>query len=65
MSVTRGRVRLRVARGGSYAYRLDEWPAAATRGCAPPDEKLDTIGFRVVRELSAEEREFERLAGND
>ena len=55
----------RTARGGSYAYTLAEWPAASTRGYAPPDEELDTIGFRVVRELTADEREFERLAKNE
>ncbi|MHC4505700.1 MAG: formylglycine-generating enzyme family protein, partial [Planctomycetota bacterium] len=57
--------KLRTARGSSYAFSVKEWPASSTRGYAPPDEKLDTMGFRVLRELTSEEKKFEGLARNE
>lgn len=52
----------RVARGG--AYGLDAAMARASlRGTRPPDKPLPVIGFRVVRELTDEQRAFERLVG--
>jgi formylglycine-generating enzyme required for sulfatase activity len=49
---------LRVVRGGSYAQ--DAAAASATaRACRRPDRPAYLIGFRVVRDLTEDEREFE------
>ncbi len=55
----------RVAHGSAHALSADEWPVAATRGCGPPDARMDTIGLRVVREFSEEEKMFERLSRDE
>jgi len=53
--------RARVVRGSAFAYDAAVWSRASKRAVAPPEARKDTVGFRVVRELTAEERQFERL----
>ncbi len=51
----------RVVRGG--AFTLDaNWARGAARGCRRPGKGAYVIGFRVARELTDEERKFERSA---
>jgi formylglycine-generating enzyme required for sulfatase activity/predicted Ser/Thr protein kinase len=51
----------RVVRGG--AFTLDEnWARGAARGCRAPAKGAYVIGFRVVRDLTDEERMFEPAA---
>jgi len=51
----------RIARGGAYSLDASAL-RASLRGTRPPDKPLPIIGFRVVRELTDEQRMFERLA---
>ena len=48
----------RVVRGSAYAYDAATWSLASMRAYSAPTERVDTIGFRVVRELTAEEAKF-------
>ena len=48
----------RIVRGSAHAYTAKEWSRAAARSAAPPTKRADTLGFRVVRELTDEERTF-------
>jgi formylglycine-generating enzyme required for sulfatase activity len=50
----------RVVRGGSFAVSPADWPAASVRGVPSREGAIDTIGFRVVRELAPAERSGER-----
>ena len=56
---TRGKAR--VVRGGAYHFEAS-WTRAAHRAGRRPDHPGDFIGFRVVRELTAEETFFHREA---
>jgi formylglycine-generating enzyme required for sulfatase activity len=47
-----------VVRGSAFAYTAEEWSRAAMRGISEPDKRDDTVGIRIVRELTAEEAEF-------
>jgi len=51
----------RVVRGGACEFGA-VWARATTRGCRRPDWPSPLLGFRVIRELTDKEREFERLA---
>jgi serine/threonine protein kinase/formylglycine-generating enzyme required for sulfatase activity len=48
----------RVVRGSAFAYDLSKWSRADMRSAALPEKHADTLGFRVVRELSAGEVQF-------
>ena len=52
----------RVVRGSAYAYQSRVWSRAAMRGMAPAKTKINTIGFRIVRELSEDEMTFLSLS---
>jgi formylglycine-generating enzyme required for sulfatase activity/tRNA A-37 threonylcarbamoyl transferase component Bud32 len=55
----------KVVRGSAYAYEAKTWSKPTVRGVALPDARRDTIGFRVVRELSDEEREAEKAGRHE
>jgi formylglycine-generating enzyme required for sulfatase activity len=55
------RGKLRSVRGGTFIHG-PSWARAAARGARRPDEPVYLIGFRVVRELTDDERKFEKLA---
>ena len=50
----------RVVKGSAFAYDASLWSRASMRGKAGPDQREDTIGFRVVRELTPDEKQRER-----
>jgi len=52
----------RAVRGSAFAYDAANWSRGSARGAADPAKGADTLGFRVARELSAEERRFVELA---
>jgi serine/threonine-protein kinase len=55
----------RVVRGSAYAYPARMWSRSAARGVAFPGERKDTIGFRVVREVTPEERGYLEMVNAD
>ena len=59
----------RAMRGSAFAYEARTWSRASARGVAPPGKAADTMGFRVVRELRAEEKAYlklrEEIAGDE
>jgi formylglycine-generating enzyme required for sulfatase activity len=55
---------LRVVRGGSF-FGDATWAVATARACRKADSGAYLIGFRVVRDLSEDERAFEKMAKKD
>ena len=52
----------RVVRGGAYRYGPELWSRAAARVASPPQKRSAAFGFRVVRELTSQERDWEQKA---
>ncbi len=50
----------RVVKGSAFAYDAKMWSRASMRSSALPDSRMDTLGFRVVRELAPDEKQRER-----
>ncbi len=51
----------RAVRGGAFAFDAG-WTRGASRGSRNPAKGAYVVGFRVVRELTDTEREFEQTA---
>jgi formylglycine-generating enzyme required for sulfatase activity len=52
---------VKVIRGGAFTHEAS-WARAMARAVRKPDDPVYLVGFRVVRELTDEERLFERSA---
>ena len=52
----------RVLRGSSFAYKAKIWSRAGMRVTSAPTDREPDFGFRVVRELTDDEKMFARLA---
>ena len=55
------RGKYRVVRGSAFAYDGKTWSRACARSACEPARKMDTLGFRVVRELAPDERKLLKL----
>ena len=51
----------RIVRGSAFPLTAKLWSRAAMRGPQARDTSAEWIGFRVVRELTADERKYHEL----
>ena len=55
----------RVVRGSAYAYPVNEWSRSTQRVNFEPGLADPTVGFRVLRQLKADERNYHELKGKE